>query len=254
MTAGLSSWRRLGWRVWALELGGNALLTLVCVAWLGIPDSHVWELLLSLLLAAGIGVAVLWMQVWVLRRLRGCVTLPRMWVSCGALLGWVLLWWGLAVAAGHLDDGAGARAVYWNSRLSPGWRARVGYERLGTWQMDVVAAIVWWVIPALVLPFLVEMVACGGRNGMWRRSARVLRSWWVWIATGAAAWLGFWASGKLVAGRPGQTVKGELVSVGARLTAIFVLDVALLVLLLAVVAELLRRVEDRVQRGGNAAV
>jgi len=254
MSAGLSSGSRLGWRVWALELGGNALLALVCLAWLAIPDSHIWELLLSLLLGAGIVGAALWMQAWVLRRLRGCVPAPRTWVSCGALLGWVLLWWGLAVAVGHLGDGAGARAVYWNSRLWPRWRARVGYERLGNWQTDAVAVIMWWVIPALVLPFLVEMVACGGRNGMWRRGARVLRSWWLWIATGVAAYLGFWATGKLVDWQPGHTVKGELVSVGARLAAIFVLDAVLLVLVLAVVAKLLRRVEARVQRGGDAAV
>lgn len=239
----LSRWRRVHLRALGLLLVGNALIFLTGFFWLHIPDSRTWQLVLTFALGAGILAAFIWMWTLAVRRLRTPPVLTSIWLGRALLVVWLALGSWLCHAASHIDDNAMQRAGYWNSKLSPHLRTVFTFERLQTWQHDLVLALIWVVVPALLLPFLIETVSRGLGLSAWRAALRVLFRWQHWLAVVVAFLLGYWSTNLLMRWRPLHTVKGEVISVALRVTLAYIVDMLLLAFLLAFIAELLARAD-----------
>ncbi len=267
---------------------GLPLLSLLAFFWLEIPDSHIWQLVLSLVLGTAIAVSTLvllartifslrsWLPSLRATHLAPHVTSPlgvvasaegathtsmgqspldpppestsaeraihsgpRHWLGVCTLAVWLLIVWVLTHLVRHIEDKADERAGYLNSQLSAHLRATFTYERLIAWQHDLVIALVWIIIPALLLPFLIETVSRGLDSRAWRIASLVLTRWLHWLSVIAAALAGLWLTSKLTGWRPSHSVHGELFSLALRLCICYTADFLIITTLLATDARLL---------------
>lgn len=233
-----------------MQLLGNGLLLGLGSLWLLIPDSHVWQLIVSVLLIALLAISFLELHAYTLRRLRRPTQPARVWLGAVILAVWLLLFFGVSQGidrwAVHIQD----RAGFWNSRLSPTLRAVWTFERLQQWQTEGAMLLLWVVLPAAVLPWLIETVSAGTQAGSWRRGLHVLARWQHWVAAvvllGAVRML----TPRLVDWHPYDSVHGEIWSALFRLPLVFVADAVLLLLLCGFDGVLLARYHF----GGDAGV
>jgi hypothetical protein len=129
-------------------------------------------------------------------------------------------------------------------------RAIFTYERLVRLQFSAFDFVVWFLVPTLLLPFIIETVARGVRGNAWRASLRVLgqlRYWAICLAVGVIV---HWLVLPIIGWQPGHSVAAEIVSVVLRVGIVYVAIVLLWTLLEGSTATLLAR-RDAV---GNAAV
>jgi hypothetical protein len=246
---------RLRLRVVLLQCLGLPVLAGLGVLWLQIPDSHAWELGLSIVSGAGIVLGFLWVEVGVVQGLRLAVDAGRiLWRGMGLMAVWLGLWYGLAVWVMGWRMMVVERAGFWNSRLSSHGRTVITFPRLVAWQNDAIGFVLWVLLPGLLLPLIVETVSRGVGGGVWRGVGRVYLGWRLWVAAGLAAVLLVWPLDWLLDWHPAFSVKGELVSAGLRLGGVYVLVVGVGLVLLAVVAELLGRAAVRVTGDDEASV
>lgn len=233
--------RRITPRVLILQLAGNAILAAIASVWLEIPDSHTWQLLLSVVIAIALIAAFLWLHTITLRILRQPLTVITLWFSSILLAAWLLLTKAFTTAIAHLDDNSSQRAGYWNSKLSPHWRNIFTYERLDTWQTNLTQFVLWVILPAIVLPFLIETVTTGLRAPAWRNAARTLQRWQHWLTVLLVSIAGRSITNHLIDWHPTDTIHGELISAALRLPLAYVLAVLLALIVLTVTAVLLGR-------------
>ncbi len=237
--------RRISVRLVLLQCFGHLLLLAAGLLWLRIPDSHVWELVLSVAVGAVIVAAFLALYAYTAQSIRRPSERQRLWL--GSLI--LLVWFALAAfalrLAGHLGDHISERAGFWNSRFGPSLRTVVTYNRLVTWQQDAITILLWIVLPALILPGVVESVANRRWTNYLASVFAVIRNWRHWIAAALAGGLLLWITPRLVNWHPLDSVSGELVSAALRLPLVFFVDLALVMFLLAVDAELLARYHAR---------
>ena len=228
-------------RILLLELAGNAVLALCAALWLEIPDSHAWQLILSVVLALAIAATFLWLHTAILHLLRQPLVPTRIWLGAILLGIWLLLLQLPLAAAAHLDYDAMRRAGYWNSQLDPHLRATLTFERLLAWQNDATQVFLWAILPALLLPFLIETVTTGIARPAWRAALRTLLRWQHWLSVIAISWSGNWIVTRLIDWHPSVSVRGELLSAALRLSLAYLIVVLLFTAVLAVVAHLLAR-------------
>ncbi len=225
-------------------VGGNLLIFLVAVLALLIPDSHAWQLVLSSFLALSLAIALLVWNSIALRRFRvqhaNAPILP-LWQSALLLAGWLflaaLLFHMMTFALPNVE----MRAGFWNSRLSPGLRHLFPYQRLIWLQNTFLNAMMWVMLPALLVPFAMEAVVFGLHPQPLYRAVCVLRTARYWLIAIASLGLVAWLTPVLVDWHPTDTVHGEVVSAALRLTLIALLDASAILLVLAMGAELLHR-------------
>jgi hypothetical protein len=241
MSALSSSLQRLSLRLLALQLLGNAGLLLAAALWLEIPDSHLWELLLSLLGGAAIVVGALLLQATVIRRLRGAKDGCPLWIGSLLLAVWAFLLYVPSILVDLFSPASYERASYWNSQLSPHMRATFTYERLVRLQFFTFDFVVWFLVPALLLPYIIETVARGVRGNAWRAGLRVLGQLRYWAICLAVAVIVHWLVLPIIGWQPGHSVAAEIVSVVLRVGIVYVAIVLLLTLLAAVTATWLAR-------------
>jgi hypothetical protein len=238
-----SALRRISLHVLLLQILGNAVLFLCCCVWLQIPDSHLWELALSLLLGLVFAVGFLELHASILRRLRRTEETKPLWQSALLLAACFLLLYIFITACAHLRDDSMRRAGYWNSQLSPHMRTIFTFERLYSWQYECIGFLLWVVLPGLLLPFAMESASLG--PAAWRSTGinalPILRRWQYWLTAIAVWWTTTRLTSALVHWTPGHSVREELASVTLRLGLAYCADALLLTLLLAVTAELLAR-------------
>jgi len=236
VSSGAAHRLRAGWIL--LLLVGNAVLGLGAWAWLHIPDSHVWQFVLSVLSALLLLVIFLWMYTKsiVVARESG-IRSPR-WASCTWLLAGILIAHIWMRVVGGLADNIEKRAGYWNSQLSVHMRTVFTYPRLVEYQ-DIVITMLSWLLPLLLLPLVIELVTRNWNRGVIRESARVLLRWQYWLVAIVTLIAGFKLTSTLVDWHPAYTVRGELISVALRLALAYGLDILLGCVVLAVTCELL---------------
>ena len=228
-----------------LEVIGLAVVAGLAGLWLQIPDSHAWEFGASVVSGIGILLGFLWLHTTMVRRLRGDVS-GSGWAGMGLLAVWLLLWRMLAAQVSLLSVHAEQRAGFWNSRLSAQQRVIFTEPKLLAWQMDAISTLLWFVLPSIFLPLVMETVARGVRGlpeeaGPFRTVVRVYGRWQMWLTAGVASLVATSLVEKLTAWQLAETVRGELVSAALRLGGLYLLLVALGLGVLAVVAELLAR-------------
>ena len=96
-------------------------------------------------------------------------------------------------------------------------------------------------LPALVLPFLMETVTAGFRARSLRNAQRVLGRWQHWLSVAVIAVLLLYITPRLIDWHPTDTVSGEIVSAALRLPLVYLLDLFLVLFLLAIAGTLLSR-------------
>ena len=231
-------------RAFVQQLVGDLVIGLVFVAALRIPDSHTWQFALSVLVFAALAAAFLWLQTTTLQALRepASITAPRRY-SYALLALWIVVWGVLIhlLQALFEQSKVSTRAGYWNSRLSPHLRQTLTFDRLSHWQHDVLEVLLWWVLPALLLPLIIESVARGVRALRSGATYRVARRPLLWIVTGAASLAAYWITCGLLSWHPGHSVHAELISLVCRIGVVYVLDIAIYLHAVGFIAQLLAR-------------
>jgi hypothetical protein len=234
-------------RVWvALQFGLTLVLIVAGLAWTRLPEKHVWEVVLSLLVPLVLAICALELQAGTIRKLAddddrrvklvwGAVTLV-VWVAVGAAF-WVFLDW--------CDDRIPLWAGYLNSKAPAGGRATwFTYAHIYNGLGYVEWVLRWIVLPAKLIPYGVASAQWGWRIP-WMRVLRMLWNWRWWVVVVAAALVAVWLPGRFFVAEPNGTVSAQVWHVGLKLAATYVLAVGCWVLLLAWVAMLFGRQRPR---------
>jgi hypothetical protein len=226
----------------ALQFGLTLLLILVGLAWTGLPDKHLWQVALTLLVPLLLAISVLELEAGTMRALADDDgrRLKLVWGAM-TLLAWVALFWACWAVLDWCDDRIPLWAGYLNSRASAGSRATVlTYDHLQKWMMLAEWVLRWIIVPGKLLPYAMASAQWGWRVP-WRKIIRLLLNWRWWPAVVLASLVGVALPGHFFVDLPHGTVMHQVWMVVLKLAVIYVLAVGCWVLLLAWAAVLLRR-------------
>jgi hypothetical protein len=226
----------------ALQFGLTLLLILVGLAWTGLPDKHLWQVALTLLVPLLLAISVLELEAGTMRALADDDgrRLKLVWGAM-TLLAWVALFWACWAVLDWCDDRIPLWAGYLNSRASTGSRATVlTYDHLQKWMMLAEWVLRWIIVPGKLLPYAMASAQWGWRVP-WRKIIRLLLNWRWWPAVVLASLVGVALPGHFFVDLPHGTVMHQVWMVVLKLAVIYVLAVGCWVLLLAWAAVLLRR-------------
>ncbi|MGA2048872.1 MAG: hypothetical protein ABSG96_14335 [Terracidiphilus sp.] len=225
---------RLGW-VWvALQFVLTLILILVGLAWTRLPDKHIWQVALSLLVPLILIICALELQAGTVRKLAdddgkrvklvwGAITL-LVWIAVGAAM-WALLDW--------FDDQIPLLAGYLNSKSSAHARATMfTYEHIQRWLTGFEWVIRWIIVPAKLIPYAAASTQWGWRLP-WRRVIKFLFNLRWWLGVVIAALLGVWLPSHFFNTMPKGSVAAQEWAVIWKLIATYVLAVGSWVLLLS---------------------
>jgi hypothetical protein len=218
-----------------LQWIGNLLLILLCFAWLQIPDSHAWQFAFSMLSAAILAIAFLWLYSHTFRMLHKAENLTPGWHKWLALILVIILGYLLVQGLDALRSREALFAGYWNSKFSAGMRAFFTFPRLVSWQ-DHFYDFLQWIFAALLLPVAFIGGSAGLRNGGWGKTGRIYSRILYWVTALLAAYIGTWITGLLVGWKPAGKPTTEIVSVILRLGVAYTIDVLLWCLVLGLIA------------------
>ena len=242
--------RRLG-RAWgwtAAQFWATLLIVLAGLGWTRVPEKHVWQVGLTLLLPVAMLAAMLVLEAGTMRGLLkkderrarfawGALTLV-VWIAV-VWIAWLILDW--------CGDQIPLWAGYLNSRASAHARARVfTYDHIQLWLTILVWIFRWIVIPAKVIPYALASAQWGWRLP-WRNLLLMLFNWRWWLGAVIAALLGVLLPSYFFHGEPHGTVTHQVWAVILKVAGAYLLAVASWVLLIAWAVVVLAR------SGGNAA-
>src|ERR1017187_8525532 len=232
-------------RAWMWILGqfiGTAIFLIIGLAWTRLPDSHVWQVALTLIIPLLLAISVLELEAATMRSLAdndgrrvklvlGALTF-LIWIALGCVA-WLVLNW--------CDEQLPQWSGYLNSRTSAHWRAKVlTYQHIQHGLTIVEWILRWIVVPGKLIPMAMASAQWGLRIPL-GRIIRLLFSgrWWlgVVVITLAAEAL----PTKLFTSLPRGTVSAQVWHVSLKLAAAYVLIVGGWVLLLAWLAVLFSR-------------
>lgn len=218
------------------------VLILIGIGWTRLPDKHVWQVALSLLIPLLLAVSALELQAGTVRAFAdddgkrvklvwGAVTL-LVWIAVGVAF-WAFLDW--------CDDQIPLWAGYLNSRASAHARATMfTYEHIVRWLTVAEWVLRWVALPAKLIPYGAASAQWGWRLP-WRSVLRILLNWRWWLGVVLAALVAVWLPGGFFVAVPKGTVSAQVWSVSLKLAATYILAVGSWVLLLGWVAVLFGR-------------
>ncbi len=236
--------RRLcdNWRWVAAQFVLTLTLILLGLAWTRLPDKHVWQVVLTLLVPLLLAVCVLELEAGTMRALSDDDG-RRVKLVFGActLLVWVALFWACWAVLDWCDDRIPLWAGYLNSKASAGARAMVfTYDHIQHWFKVAEWLLRWIIVPGKIVPYAVASAQWGWRIPF-RKIIRILFDWRWWPAVVLAALMGVLLPGHFFAGLPHGTVTHQILAVAFKLVGTYVLAVGFWVLLLGWAAVLLCR-------------
>jgi hypothetical protein len=217
-------------------------LVLAGIAWTRLPDKHLWQVALDLLIPLLLIICALELQAATVRAFAGndgrrvklvwgAVTL-LVWIAIGAAF-WTFLDW--------YDDQIPVWAGYLNSKTSAHARAVVfTFAHIVRW-----LTMAEWILRWIVLPG--KLIVLGAASAQWgwrlpvRRIYRILLSARWWVAVILAALVGVLLPSRFFIGLPHGSVSAQVWTVVLKLAAVYLLAVGTWVLLLAWVATLFDR-------------
>ena len=220
----------------------TALLILAGIAWTRLPEKHVWQVALSLLLPLLLAISALELQAGTVRSLAdddgkrvklvwGAMTL-LVWIAV-AWVAWALLDW--------CDDQIPQWAGYLNSQASAHARATLfTYEHIQRWLSLAEWVFRWVIVPAKIIPYAVASAQWGWRLS-WMRVIRMLWNWRWWLGVVLAALLAVELPSRFFAAEPSGSVHAQIWHVVLKLNATYLLAMGSWVLLLGWVAVLIGR-------------
>ncbi len=227
--------RRLShaWKWVAAQVVLTLLLLLFFVAWTRLPDRHVWQVMLDLIVPLLLVVSLLELQAGTVRAFAdddgkrvklvwGAVTLV-VWIAVATAV-WALLDW--------FDDQIPLLAGYLNSKSGAHARATLfTYEHVQRWLTALEWLVRWVIVPAKLIPYAAASAQWGWRLP-WRRVLRFLWNWRWWLGVVLASIAGVWLPSQFFKGTPKGTVSAQVWTLGAKLTGAYILAVVSWVLLL----------------------
>jgi hypothetical protein len=222
-------------RLWvALQFGLTLLLIFIGIAWTRLPDKHLWQVALSLLIPLLLIVCVLELQAGTMRKLAdddsrrvkliwGAMTLLA-WIAIGAAAWWLLDW---------CDDQIPEWAGYLNSKSSAHMRATLfTYAHITRWLTILEWIFRWIILPAKLIPFAAASAQWGWRLPF-RSLMRMLWNWRWWLGVVLASLIGVYLPGRFFNPLPSGTVSAQVWHVTLKLAAAYILAIGSWVLLLA---------------------
>jgi hypothetical protein len=210
------------------------LLILIGIAWTRLPEKHVWQVLLSLLLPLLLAISALELQAGTMRGLSNDDG-KRVKLVWGALtlLVWIVVVWICWALLDWCDDRFIQWAGYLNSQSPARWRAKfLTYEHLYLWMTCLEWVLRWIVIPAKVIPYAIASAQCGWRLPL-RRVLHLLWNWRWWLGVALAALVAVWLPGRFFTAAPHGSVLAQEARVTLKLATTYLLGVGGWVLLLA---------------------
>lgn len=226
----------------AAQFIGTPLLILVGLAWTRLPEKHLWQVALSLLVPMLLAISALELNACTMRSLAGSngKQVKLVWGAMTLLL-WIAVVWVSWALLDWCDDRIPQWAAYLNSQAPAHLRAKLfTYERLVLWMTILEWVFRWIVVPAKVIPYAMASAQSGMRLPL-RRVLRLLWNWRWWPAVVLAALLSVWLPSWLFAGDPHGTVSAQIWHVSLKLTVSYLLVMSSWVLLLAWAAVLFGR-------------
>lgn len=209
-------------KLWVLNFFANAVLLAAAYFWLTIPDAHGWQVAGTLLLAAGVVFAVLWLRagtlawfrtaefrgqhgIWAAYR-RSLRNVPALafWILIFLLVGWWLL---------GLREYVPQTAV-WLRQMLGGGPAPGSFTHVLAWLLHLVLGLLW---PGLWLPIATTVAAVGVKPHHLARSRRVWKRplYWLWFCS--LFTIGVYVPYKFVWWIPDlQTLRQQAWSMGSR--------------------------------------
>jgi hypothetical protein len=243
----------LGWV--AAQFWATLLIVLAGVGWTRVPEKHVWQVGLTLLLPLAMLAATLVLEAGTMRSFFGQDE-RRVRFAWGALtlLVWIAVVWIAWFILDWCDDQIPLWASYLNSRASAHARARLfTYEHIQLWLTILVWIGRWIVVPAKAIPHAMASAQWGWRLP-WRKLLRMMLNWRWWIGAVIAALLGVLVPSYFFNGEPHGTVAHQVWAVSLKLAGAYLLAMASWVLLLAWAAVLLNRHEHKPKTPGDDAL
>lgn len=215
-----------------------AIVFVLCVVWLRLPDASAVEVACSVLLAICIIlVATAGETALFLRVLREAPS--RRLLLRGALL--LTVAGALAVAAclliTHFEGRNGLRAGYLNSRFSPRLRAVFTYEHILLW-LGWLGTALTWACSGLLAAIAFALLAAKAPGRAVRLTLGSVAFWVVVLAASVGCVA---LSGALAGWTPGHGVKREMLSLVLRLSVTVLVDAVVVCFFLAVIAVCVRR-------------
>lgn len=229
-----------GWIV--AQFLGSALFIVVGLLWTRLPDKHLWQVALSLVVPLLLIISVLEMEAATMRAFAdddgARVNLP---IGAITLLVWIAVAWVTWTILNWADDRIPLWAGYLNSRASAHWRATAfTYQHIQRGLIVAEWILRWVVVPGKLIPCAMASTQWGWRlHG--RLILRVIFSWRWWPAVVAAALAAAALPAHLFAALPGGTVSAQVWHVLLKVGGSYLLVVGGWVLLLAWLAVLFSR-------------
>ncbi|MBZ5705890.1 MAG: hypothetical protein LAN63_11085 [Acidobacteriia bacterium] len=245
-------------RLWLLQFLLNPVLLALGVWWLTIPEAHIWQLGLSVVLAFVVVVGMLWLQAGTLVYFAGEQTPGAAFGSVRrklvAFATWVLA---MAVCLCLVESWSAKAyqyASYLRSVLPLALRRHVSESQMDSSVNLLFWALFWIIVPGLLLPLGLQMAKRGFRglgNGGWRAWARTVASREYWPAVIVLALVGVSLPQEFIGWVPKMSsVSGQAASMVLRFLAAWLLAVTAWVVLTSVVGRFGR---DSSQVGGESA-
>jgi hypothetical protein len=249
------------WRIVTLQLAGNALLLAAATLWLLIPEVHVWQLLFAVVTGLAILFAFAWLHCGTFahgftptreslyRDFRASLRHVPAFALFAATLILLMNWVG-----NYAEDHGYQISGYFFTRL-PHFLQRIGEVRFYEWVMIKFAVSIWFLLPALFLPFLSAAAYSGfSRRGL-AAALRTYARWRYWLMIAIAALIGVWLPYLLANWSPAaHGLRKETLSMALRLVTAYALAALSWVMASAVTAGFLHARLSGENRGGNAAV
>ncbi|MGD0940859.1 MAG: hypothetical protein ABR905_14225 [Terracidiphilus sp.] len=225
---------RQSYRWIAAQFVLTLLMILIGIAWTRLPEKHVWQVLLSLLLPLLVAISALELQAGTMRSLANDdgkrVKLP--WGAL-SLLFWIAMVWVCWLVLDWCDDQIPQWAGYLNSQAPAHWRAKfLTYQHLSLWMSYIEWVLRWIVVPAKVIPYATASAQCGWRLPV-RRVLQLIWNWRWWLGVTIIALVSVSLPGHFYSADPHGTVSAQVWHVSLKLAASYLLGVGGWLLLLA---------------------
>ena len=210
------------------------------LAWTRLPDKHVWQVALTLLVPLLLAISALELEAGTMRAFADDDgKRVKLVFGAMALLVWVALFWACWAVLDWCDDQIPQWAGYLNSRGSAGERATVfTYDHLQKWMTLAEWILRWIIVPGKIIPYAIASAQWGWRIPF-RRIIRLLLNWRWWPAVVVSALASVLLPGHFFAALPQGTVSHQVWAVSWKLVASYVLVVGCWILLLAWAAVLI---------------
>jgi hypothetical protein len=233
---------RQGWRWVAAQYVLTMLLILLGLAWTRLPDKHVWQVALTLVIPILLAISMLELQAGTMR----CFAVDdekhvKLVWGAVTLIVWIAIAWAFWILLDWCDDQIPQWAGYLNSQSSSHARARIfTYDHIQRWLTIFEWILRWIVMPAKIIPYAAATSQLGWRIPL-RHVLRILWNWRWWPAVVLASFLAVWLPAKSFTETPHGSVTAQVWCVGLKLASAYLLAVTSWVLLLAWEATLFER-------------